>query len=56
VKEIKIREIEGFRIGSGRDTAVGTGCTGIICRNGTTGGVELKDRPAPLTKNIYEAE
>jgi len=49
VKEIKISEIEGFRIGSDQDTAGGTGCTVIICKNGATAGVEVRGS-APATR------
>jgi L-aminopeptidase/D-esterase-like protein len=49
VKEIKIREIEGFQIGSDQDTAGGTGCTVIICTNGATAGVEVRGS-APATR------
>ncbi len=49
MKEIKISEIEGFKIGSDQDTAGGTGCTVIICRNGATAGVEVRGS-APATR------
>ena len=49
MKEIKISEIEGFQIGSDQDTAGGTGCTVIICRNGATAGVEVRGS-APATR------
>lgn len=49
MKEIKISEIEGFRIGSDQDTAGGTGCTVIICENGAFAGVEVRGS-APATR------
>ncbi|MGZ4863740.1 MAG: P1 family peptidase [Halobacteriota archaeon] len=49
MKEIKIREIEGFEIGNDQDTAGGTGCTVIICRDGATAGVEVRGS-APATR------
>ena len=49
MKEIKISEMEGFNIGSDQDTAGGTGCTVIICRNGATAGVEVRGS-APATR------
>ena len=49
MKGIKISEIEGFQIGSDQDTAGGTGCTVIICRNGATAGVEVRGS-APATR------
>jgi L-aminopeptidase/D-esterase-like protein len=49
VNEIKISEIEGFRIGSDQDTTGGTGCTVILCKNGATAGVEVRGS-APATR------
>lgn len=31
MKEIKITDIEGIRVGNAQDTEAGTGCTVIIC-------------------------
>lgn len=42
MKEIRINEIEGFRIGSAQDEKGGTGCTVIICDSGAVGGVDVR--------------
>lgn len=42
MKQININEIEGFRIGSARDEAGGTGCTVIICEEGASAGVSVQ--------------
>ena len=35
MKTIQINEIEGFQIGSAQDTENATGCTVILCKEGT---------------------
>ncbi len=42
MKEINITEIDGFHIGSAQNTAVGTGCTVIICEEGAVAGVDVR--------------
>ena len=42
LKEIKINEIEGFRIGNAQDLEGATGCTAIVCPTGAVGGVEVR--------------
>lgn len=41
-KEIKITDIEGFRIGQTEDKEGGTGCTVIIAENGAAAGVDIR--------------
>lgn len=41
-KEIKITDIEGFRIGQTGDNKGGTGCTVIIAENGAAAGVDIR--------------
>lgn len=42
MKEIKITDINGIRIGNAQDEAGGTGCTVIIAENGAYGGVDIR--------------
>ena len=39
---ISIKQMSGFRIGSWEDTAGGTGCTVIICRDGAPCGIDVR--------------
>lgn len=41
MKEISIREIEGFRIGNASDIKGGTGTTVILCPEGAAAGVSV---------------
>ncbi len=41
MKEINIRDIEGFRIGNATDEAGGTGCTVVVCDEGAVAGVSV---------------
>ena len=49
MKEIKITEIKGIKIGHGQDEAGGTGCTVIICEDGAAAGVDVRGS-APATR------
>lgn len=42
MKEIKINEIEGFKIGHAQDEENATGCTVILAPNGATAGVDVR--------------
>lgn len=42
MKEITIKEIEGFRLGSMEDNENGTGCTVIFAENGAVPGVDVR--------------
>jgi len=42
MKEIKISEIEGIRIGHAENREAGTGCTAIICDKGAKAGVDVR--------------
>lgn len=42
MKEIKITDIEGIRVGNAQDTEAGTGCTVIICEKGGCAGVDVR--------------
>ncbi|MGI6203964.1 MAG: P1 family peptidase [Anaerovoracaceae bacterium] len=42
MKEIKISDIKGFRIGSAQDAKAGTGCTAIICEEGAMPGADVR--------------
>ena len=42
MKEIRINEIKGFRIGHAQNTEKATGCTAIICEQGATAGVDVR--------------
>ncbi len=42
MKDIRITEIEGFRIGQTENAAAGTGCTVIIAENGCAAGVDVR--------------
>lgn len=42
MKEIKITEIKGIKIGNAQNLEGGTGCTVIICENGGTAGVDVR--------------
>lgn len=49
IKEIKIEEIENFRIGNAQNEEGGTGCTVILCPDGAVGGVDVRGG-APATR------
>lgn len=42
MKEIKITDIKGVRIGHAQDLEGGTGCTAIICEEGAVAGVDVR--------------
>ncbi|GFZ31851.1 peptidase [Clostridium zeae] len=42
MNEIKFCDIEGIRIGHSENLEAGTGCTVIICKEGASGGVEVR--------------
>ncbi|ARI77331.1 P1 family peptidase [Halobacillus mangrovi] len=42
MKNIKIKEIEGFRIGQASDELAGTGCTVVLCEEGAVAGVDVR--------------
>lgn len=42
MKEIKITDIEGFRIGNAQDAAAATGCTAVICEKGAAAGCDVR--------------
>jgi L-aminopeptidase/D-esterase-like protein len=49
VSEIKINEIEGFKIGNAQDEKGATGCTVVICERGAAAGVDVRGH-APATR------
>lgn len=49
MKQIRIRDIEGFKIGQTEDAAAGTGCTVVLCENGAVAGVDVRGG-APATR------
>ena len=42
MKEIKITDIKGVRIGHAQDLEGGTGCTAIICEEGAVAGADVR--------------
>lgn len=42
MKEIKITDIEGFKLGNAQSVEGGTGCTVIICEKGAVAGVDVR--------------
>ena len=42
MKEIKITDIEGIKIGNSENKITGTGCTVIICEKGGVAGVDVR--------------
>ena len=42
VREIKLTDIKGIRVGHAQNEAGGTGCTAIICDNGVTASVDVR--------------
>lgn len=42
MKEIKISDIEGIKIGNAQNIEAGTGCTVILCENGGCAGVDVR--------------
>lgn len=42
MKEIKVTDIKGIRIGHAQNTEGGTGCTAIICEKGAFAGVDVR--------------
>lgn len=52
MKEIKIQEIEGFKIGSAQNIEGATGCTVIIAPKGASAGVDVEAVVQPQEKRI----
>ena len=42
MKEIKISDMKGFRVGNAENEEAATGCTAIICENGAFAGVDVR--------------
>lgn len=42
MKEIKLSDMNGFRIGNAENTEAATGCTAIICESGAFAGVDVR--------------
>lgn len=42
MKEIRITDIKGIKIGNAQDIIGGTGCTVILCENGASAGVDVR--------------
>lgn len=42
MKEIRITDIEGIRIGQAEDATAGSGCTVVICENGASAGMDIR--------------
>ncbi len=42
MKEIKLTDIEGIKVGNAQDLDAATGCTVIICEEGATAGVDVR--------------
>lgn len=42
MKEIRITDIEGIRIGQAEDAGAGSGCTVVICENGASAGMDIR--------------
>ena len=64
VREIKLTDIKGIRVGHAQNEAGGTGCTAIICDNGVTASVDVRGggpasretellRPEKLVQQIH---
>jgi len=64
VREIKLTDIKGIRVGHAQNEAGGTGCTAIICDNGAAAGVDVRGggpasretellRPEKLVQQIH---
>jgi len=57
MKEIKISEINGVKIGHAQDLNGGTGCTVIICEKGACGGVDVRGgAPASRETELLKSE
>jgi L-aminopeptidase/D-esterase-like protein len=57
MKEIKITDITGVKIGHAQDTASATGCTVIICEKGASGGVDVRGgAPASRETELLKSE
>ena len=53
MKEIRLQDIEGFRIGSAENSEAGTGCTVIICEQGAPCSVDVRGGgPARLESEL----
>lgn len=49
MKEIKLQEIDGFKIGQAENEIAGTGCSVILCEEGASAGVDVRGG-APATR------
>lgn len=61
IKEIKISEIKGIKVGHAQDGAGATGCTAIICEKGAWAGVDVRggapaSRETELLKPVNTVE
>ena len=61
MKEIKVTDIEGIKIGNAQDEGGGTGCTAIICEEGAWAGVDVRgggpaSRETELLKPVNMAQ
>ena len=61
MKEIKITDIEGIKVGHAQDFVGGSGCTVILCEKGACAGVEVRggapaSRETDLLKPINMVE
>lgn len=61
MKEIKISDIKGFKIGNAQDIIGATGCTVILCENGAWAGVDVRggapaSRETELLKSVNMVE
>lgn len=54
---IDITEVDGFRFGNWTDTEAGTGCTVVVCKEGATGGVDVRGgAPASRETDLLRPE
>lgn len=61
MKEIKVTDIEGIKIGNAQDEGGGTGCTAIVCEEGAWAGVDVRgggpaSRETELLKPVNMAQ
>jgi len=57
IKEIKITDIKGIKVGHAQDEQGGTGCTVILCENGARAGVNVRGgAPASRETELLRAE
>lgn len=57
MKEIKITDIKGIKVGHAQDDAAGTGCTVVICEKGAFAGVDVRGgAPASRETELLKPE